>query len=627
MRRAIPALLAAAVVVAVGVVLPFVPSGGGGHEERAEGRKLGLLRERFRDGPADPAVWAALGRGAGGGRPVPHAAGARPRAAGPDLRLDVHPTGRTAAEPTLGITRDGTIFYVGFAPSAAQVPRSVVQRSRDGGRTWQELDPVVPGQREDTLTGDPYLHVDEDTGRVFNVDYLPPTPFLSYSDDGGETFVAGNLRNHTDHQNLFTGPPPAVGPRPSGYPNVVYYCAIDTGAALAHLSTGCSKSLDGGASFQRVGGVPYVTDASRPGGSGGINGYCTGAVGHGTVGPDGAVYLPRGFCDQPFVAVSRDQGETWTRTQVSDLGTQVGVDAGAGVEDHDAAVAVDAAGTVYYLWIARDHLPYLAVSRDGGRSFEPARMVGAPGVKEAWGAALDAGDDGRIAFSYVGSKDAPGPPYCVRTTPGGCVREDGSERPDSVYENATWDGYVGMSVDADSANPTFTSAAVSPPGDPLVRGECGPVRCQQQYDFGDVDVAPDGSAWAAFVDGCGPDRAKACESIGQGIAVQAVPTETPLVGTPADQRPAITAPPSTAPRACASRRRFRIRLRRPRRGRILSARVTVAGRRVAVRPRGGRLTATVDLRGLPRGRYVVRIRVRTTAGRTFTDVRRYRTCG
>ncbi|HEX8105613.1 MAG TPA: glycoside hydrolase family 3 C-terminal domain-containing protein [Solirubrobacteraceae bacterium] len=82
------------------------------------------------------------------------------------------------------------------------------------------------------------------------------------------------------------------------------------------------------------------------------------------------------------------------------------------------------------------------------------------------------------------------------------------------------------------------------------------------------------------------------------------------------------------PRRCLSRRSFRIRLREPRGGRerLRSARVTVDGRRVRVRRRGGRLVARVDLRGKPRKRVVVRVVARTTQGRRLRETRRYRTC-
>ncbi len=77
--------------------------------------------------------------------------------------------------------------------------------------------------------------------------------------------------------------------------------------------------------------------------------------------------------------------------------------------------------------------------------------------------------------------------------------------------------------------------------------------------------------------------------------------------------------------ACVSRRAFQIRLRVPAGDSIRSAVVFVRGKRVKVR-RGTRLTAPVDLRGVPEGRVRVRIRVRTTDGRILTGTRTYLTC-
>jgi ABC-2 type transport system ATP-binding protein len=80
-------------------------------------------------------------------------------------------------------------------------------------------------------------------------------------------------------------------------------------------------------------------------------------------------------------------------------------------------------------------------------------------------------------------------------------------------------------------------------------------------------------------------------------------------------------------RRCLSRRRFEIRVKRGRgKARLRSARVTVAGRRVKVRRRGGRLRAVVDLRGRQKQRVRVRIVARTRSGKTLRDTRVYRTC-
>jgi hypothetical protein len=90
---------------------------------------------------------------------------------------------------------------------------------------------------------------------------------------------------------------------------------------------------------------------------------------------------------------------------------------------------------------------------------------------------------------------------------------------------------------------------------------------------------------------------------------------------PANSRSVIVLP---APK-CVSRRLFTIQLRRPRGQRITEVRVTLRGRRFRV-IRGRNVRARVDLRGLPRGRWTVRIRVKTSAGKTFTRQRRYVTC-
>jgi ABC-2 type transport system ATP-binding protein len=79
-------------------------------------------------------------------------------------------------------------------------------------------------------------------------------------------------------------------------------------------------------------------------------------------------------------------------------------------------------------------------------------------------------------------------------------------------------------------------------------------------------------------------------------------------------------------RRCTSRRRFVIHLRRPRHGRLVSARVTVAGQRVKVTRRHGRLRAVVNLRGKPKRTVRVRIVARTAGGRIVRETRRYKTC-
>lgn len=82
-----------------------------------------------------------------------------------------------------------------------------------------------------------------------------------------------------------------------------------------------------------------------------------------------------------------------------------------------------------------------------------------------------------------------------------------------------------------------------------------------------------------------------------------------------------------AKKGCSSRRRFPIRLKEPPGDALKSATITLGKKKLPVTESGGRLRSVVDLRGLPRGRYTLKIVARTHRGRTISGSRRYRTCG
>jgi hypothetical protein len=95
------------------------------------------------------------------------------------------------------------------------------------------------------------------------------------------------------------------------------------------------------------------------------------------------------------------------------------------------------------------------------------------------------------------------------------------------------------------------------------------------------------------------------------------PTFGRVVGLPSNRR-------------CVSRRKFRIRIRQPGGIQIQAALVFLNGRKLRVLTRNvfrkKRKVANVDLRGLPRGTFKVRIVVLTTDGTTLRGTRKYRTC-
>ncbi len=437
-----------------------------------------------------------------GGPAVAHHKGAVPADPGdvPVPSPRIFDTGTSTIEPTLGIGPDGSLYvHVGRGRLPFLGVAGEVRRSVDGGISWADVSPKIDDVAVHQYSLDPYLYLDERTGRLFANDLLMPCRLTSFSDDGGSTWTSSiGACDQADHQTIFAGPPTIS--EPTGFPNVVYDCAINGGVAgESATTTSCDKSVDGGLTFVPTGGIPYSTaDAPSDGiGTRAISGLCDGATGHGFAGDDGTVYLPRGWCGQPWLAMSNDEGLTWSRVRVAENGMRRFSN---GSPDHEASVVADAEGNVYYLWVAENRLPYLAISRDHGAHFETPMMIGPPGLDEAALPAMAIGASGKIAMTYMGTTTSPGPPYPSVAT---CRPAAGCGPPTS-YDNVKWNNYITQTTDALAADPLFLSASLNDPADPLVRGHCATqgVRCGAEYDFIDVQIAPDGTAWSVFIDAC-----------------------------------------------------------------------------------------------------------------------------
>ncbi len=165
---------------------------------------------------------------------------------------------------------------------------------------------------------------------------------------------------------------------------------------------------------------------------------------------------------------------------------------------------------------------------------------------------------------------------------------------------------------ADNGGPTLTHLPLA--GSPAV-------------DRGDPSACP-----AADQRGVARPAGPVCDvgAVEAPVAVVVPPAPAPVVPAPVVPKPK-PAPKASdiivfpSSKACVSRRNFKIRLRNLAGVTIVSATVKVTGKRVQT-VRGKRLTAPVDLRGLPRGRFTVTISLKTSAGKTLTAQRRYRTC-
>ena len=544
---------------------------------------------------------------------------------GAPLNLAYSYVGRDAAEPTIAIDRDGEIFFAAgaFDSVIPSLARQELRRSRDGGNTWETVQaPFVTGQGEVT-TLDPFVVADRAGNRVFAITLLLGGSYLAYSDDGGQTWreSATTSPGVNDHQTLTPIKPPE-GFAPSSdpdFPDYVYYC-------VNHVSDArCTRSSDGGETFQPTGGSPYLQSGEgEPGQSPGV---CSALHGHLRGDSEGRLLLPAGHCGLPTLAVSEDAGLTWRRSIVS---TKI-----RSATTH-TAVAVDRADNLYYVWLDPKHkLPYMAVSTDHGESWGEPLMIAPPGVVESNFPVAVAGEPGRVAINF----------------PGGTGEVDLGDV--EGYEPAAqrpWFTYMVMSTNALDAEPLVVANTAGPPGDPVHRGNCGPGRCGNMFDFMDIVLSPvDQSIWATATDTCTEecpgDLQEGEPSDMEGVAIHQV-SGPRLIGDGAigpspggAQGPGPSAPaPATAPAArkvalackrarCAVRLKgapggTTVALRIYRRGvllaggsaRLKSGRGTIRlrrGKRPA-RLRKGRYTAlvTVSRRGAESTRSNHRIRIK-----------------
>jgi hypothetical protein len=400
---------------------------------------------------------------------------------GQKLAFESHYVGRQGAEPTIGIDQRNRAFFPASAFDAipdnpiANSAHTILLSSGDRGRTWRSVQPVIAGQDEHPASLDPYVYVDPKTGRIFDIDLTGAGSILSFSDDSGETWTNTTLTSTTgvnDHQTLFSGPVPAGNPAlvttDPKFKRIVYYCVNSVAVA------GCARSLDGGMTFSQAGGPPFPTGVAAG------NGFICGSLhGHGVSDSKGRIFLPQGRCGIPTLAMSDNAGLTWTTSEVTQ---------GVRTAGTQAAVAVDAADNVYYTWWDNlHHLPYLAISRDHGKTWGKPMMVAPPGVHEVNLPTIDAGDAGRITLTFPGTT---------------LVNEDDDAKP-PTDKTRPWNSYVVVSTNALSAKPLFLSNIANPTYDPVHRGDCL-GRCGNMFDFLDVVVAPgdQGRIWATAVDTC-----------------------------------------------------------------------------------------------------------------------------
>ena len=384
--------------------------------------------------------------------------------------------GEDGAEPSIGVTSSGCIFFIAFEK---------VMRSCDHGDSWED----VTGPLCAFQTNDPWGWVDPETDRIFNVQMQGlQTSWICWSDDDGETWVGNPHDSGTtpvnDHIKLATGPWTSSGYGIGGqfsqafYDQAVYYCYNKL------VGIFCFTSFDGGATFEAGGQIIGLATTN-----GGLHGAITSA-------PDGTVYVtPR--VETPSVIVSKDNGLTWfDRTMGEDVGTPY--------PRKNSEVATDTQSNAYHIWTGADEGVYMSRSIDSGESWEQTSIRISPiEVISTAFSQIDAGDPGRIAVTYLGS-------------------ENSSELGEPNIDGQPWDGnahyangngsyylYITFSLNALDPNPVFHTVRASP--DPLqIRsiclnsGDCRDIGGANRnlLDFNDLHIDREGRVYIAFADGC-----------------------------------------------------------------------------------------------------------------------------
>ena len=410
------------------------------------------------------------------------------------LNFSLSDVGEDGAEPSIGVTSSGCIFFIAFEK---------VMRSCDYGETWED----VSGPQCAFQTNDPWGWVDPVTDRIFAVQMQGlETSWICWSDDDGESWLGNPHDSGTtpinDHIKLATGPWTSSGygllgqASQSLYETAVYYCYNKLAGIF------CFTSFDGGATFEAGGQIIGLATTN-----GGLHGAITSA-------PDGTVYVtPR--VETPTVIVSKDNGFSWFEREM-------GKDIGTPYPRKNSEVATDTDSNAYHVWTGpggpnqnssfnnySGEGVYMSRSTDSGESWEQESMRISPIEVVSYAfPQIDAGDPGRIAITYLGS-------------------ENSSELGLDNLDGDPWDGnahyanskihyhlYVTYSINALDENPIFHTYRVTE--DPvqigsicLNSGDCRDIGGSNRnlLDFNDLHIDKEGRVFIAFADGCTGDCA------------------------------------------------------------------------------------------------------------------------
>jgi hypothetical protein len=281
------------------------------------------------------------------------------------------------------------------------------------------------------------------------------------SSDEGRTWTTADYQSAPigDWEKIMVGPPrtnAAQEERPVGYPNVVYVCGNSPFEATGPGRL-CYRSLDGGKTFQPAG---YVTPSPNM-----PSDVCPPlASNSGVVSPDGVLYQPISCSGGAYLAVSEDEGASYSFRAVKDAPPSNGISG-------SLQLAIDSGGTLYAEWVRDDKLQY-AVSRNQGQTWGAPVTISAPGIQQITRPAPAAGRRGEFGVAYYGSTD----PKAKKLTL-----------------------YLTQTANALESSPALSSAALNDPGHPMY-ADAGVTGASPRADYIGAAFDAGGTLWAGGVE-------------------------------------------------------------------------------------------------------------------------------
>jgi hypothetical protein len=382
-----------------------------------------------------------------------------------------------------GVTTPARVMTAGiYKPNQLMPDDGNLATSVNGGATWDRV--LFPPQASE-LAGnnggaDPGFFQDPNSKRLFyyhdGAMEGPANTYegaydISYSDDGGETWVNYpgpplQFVPVTDAVVMFGGPPrttaDAAALTKAGYPDLTYLCGL--------TNSECFKSLDGGINFAEIKNSSGTDEA-------GSNGALT-------AGPDGTLY----GLSAAKVTVSTDDGNTWK----SAAALPTGFSSHCARPSKYGSLFLDKQGTIYVGGLSSKGELAVTYSRDGGSTWSQPVELQMPGTGITMCTfAADWNRPGHFAASYYAY-----PPG----TPIGSVENYNTT-------SGPVNGFITVTDHLFDSSPVFTSVQVDSATDPLLPkggpcawafNPCVPAS-PSRLDYMSVNFSPvDGSPWAVF---------------------------------------------------------------------------------------------------------------------------------